>query len=164
MNAMLKRVFDFLAGFPDAGESAFGWVAARGQDAKKFSARDDIEAGAFSSQQVEDRAVGIRFDRVTDQMIDAGECAFQPLVMIADCAGTVDVKRRSEFLSDLIQVGSFTMKLAIAVMKGMHGEKCSGRCFSVIPSCIDSEGPRNISEPFRITAALISGYAPFFFV
>jgi hypothetical protein len=123
VNAMLKRIFDFLAGFPDAGKSAFGWVAARGQDAKKFSARDNIEAGAFSGQQGEDGAVGIRLDRVTDQMIDAGECAFQPPVMIANCAGAVDVERRPEFLGDLLQVGSFTMKATVAVVKGMHWEK-----------------------------------------
>ena len=48
-------------------------VAAGGQHARQLAARDDVEAGAETREQRQDREVGVRLDRVADQRVAPGE-------------------------------------------------------------------------------------------
>ncbi len=86
----------------------------------KFAAGYDVEAGSRVGEQLQDRPIRVRFDSVTNQMIQRGERGIEPCVMIENCPRAVDVKRRAKFLGDARKIDIFTVKLAVAVMEKMH--------------------------------------------
>src|SRR6266581_2207216 len=110
VHALIERVFDFLTRFAYAGEGAPGGIAARGEDAMKFAAGYDVEAGSRVTEQLEDRPIRVRFDSVTNQMIQRGERGLEPCVMIENCPRAVDVKWRVELLRDTRKIDIFTVK------------------------------------------------------
>jgi hypothetical protein len=114
---LLERVLDFLARLSDTGKSAFRWIAAGGKDAEKFATRNDVEPGCFFGKQAQDGAVRIRFDRVTNQMIQRREGGIEPVIMVKNCSGTIYIERRPESLRDLCKIDIFAVKLPVAVMK-----------------------------------------------
>src|SRR5207245_8963339 len=131
VNALSERVLDFLARLSDAGKGAFRGIASCGNDAEKFAAGNDVEPSSFFGKQTQDCAIRIRFDRITNQMIQRresagradssrGERGIESAVMIENRSRAVDVERRPKFLHDPRKIDIFAMKLPFAVMKRMH--------------------------------------------
>ena len=88
----------FFARLADTGEGAFFRIAAGGEHPKKFTAGNDIETGASVGQQLQNRSIRIRFDRVTDQVIEWRQSGIETAVMIEDGSGAVNIERRPKFL------------------------------------------------------------------
>src|SRR6266704_3196624 len=120
VHALIERVFDFLTRFAYAGEGAPGGIAARGEDAMKFAAGYDVEAGSRVTEQLEDRPIRVRFDSVTNQMIQRGERSIESCVMIENCPRAVDVKWRAKFVGHARKIDIFTVEAHVAIMKEMH--------------------------------------------
>ena len=72
-DADLQRPVNFIGAFPDAGEHHACRIAAGHQDALQFAHRDNVKSGAESCQHLQYREVGIRFDRIADEVGMAGE-------------------------------------------------------------------------------------------
>ena len=53
-------------------------------------------------------------------MIDIAQRAIEPLVMIEDCPGAINVERRSKFVGHARKIDIFSVKFPVAVMKRMH--------------------------------------------
>src|SRR5205823_1691213 len=77
-------------------------------------------------EQLENRAIRVRFNRVTDQMIERRECRGEPAVVVENRPRAVDVKRRPKLFRDAPKIDIFAMKLAVAITKRMHARKCNG--------------------------------------
>ena len=120
VNTLLERVFDFFARFPDARESALCRIAARREHAIKFAAGYDVESCAFFDEQLQDRAVRVRLDCVTNQMIERGERSIETAIMIENRACTVNIEWRPELLSNARKIDSFAVEMPVAIMKKMH--------------------------------------------
>ena len=120
VNALLQRILDFLARFADARECALGGIAARREHTKQFAAGNDVETGARTSEQLQDRAIRVRFDRITNQVIQRRERGVKSRVMIENCARAVNISRRAEFLATRVKIDIFAMEMAVAIMKRMH--------------------------------------------
>src|SRR6266496_2764931 len=71
VNSLLERVLDFLTRFAHAGERAFCsrtcWSYRK--DAKKLAAGYDVKTCARICEQFQDRAIRVRLNRVTNEMI-----------------------------------------------------------------------------------------------
>ena len=119
-DALGQRIFDFLARFTNAGESAARAHPAGRKNAKQFAAGNDVESRAFVGKQAQDGAIRVRFNRITNKVIEIAERRFQSTIVIENRAGAVDIKRRSKFLRELLEIDIFAMQAAVAVMKGMH--------------------------------------------
>ena len=121
-DVLVERVFDFFPRFADAGESAFPRIASGFEDAEKFAAGNDIEAGAGLGEQFQDGAIRVRFDRVANEVIERRERRIEPAIVIEDRARAIDIERRAELLRDALEIDLFAIKPAVAVMKRMHRE------------------------------------------
>ena len=94
---MLERVFDFVPRFAYAGERALRRIAAGLEHAKKLAAGNDVESGACIGEQFQDRAIRVRLDRITNQVIQRRERGVESRLVIENCPRAVDVSRRPEF-------------------------------------------------------------------
>ena len=63
------------------------------------------------------RAIGVRFDRVANEVIDIAERRIEPAVMIENRARAVDIERRPIFLRDAFESHAFAMEIAVLVAK-----------------------------------------------
>ena len=97
VDALLQSILNFLTGFADAREGAFGRIAARREHTKQLATGNDVEAGARTYEQVQDRAIRVRFYRITNQVIQRRERRVESRVVIENCPRAVDVSRRAEF-------------------------------------------------------------------
>src|SRR5207244_11229542 len=84
VNTFFERVLNFVERFSNARKSTLRGIAARSEHPIKFAAGNDIESRAFFSEQLENRATRICFDRVTDQMLEWRMRGSEPAVMIAN--------------------------------------------------------------------------------
>src|SRR4029077_8989043 len=82
VNALVERVFDFLSRFAHTRKGAFCRIATRSEYTKKFAAGNNVEPRSSIREQLQDSAIRVRFDRVTNQVIQWGERGVQPRVMI----------------------------------------------------------------------------------
>jgi len=57
----------------------------------------------------------VRLHRIADEVIELGQCGVQAAVVVEDCAGTIDVERRPELLSELREVDLFATQPAVGV-------------------------------------------------
>ena len=117
---MLQRILDLLARFADAGKGTFRRIAAGGKYSEKFAAGNDVEAGTRFRKQLEDRAIRICLDRITNQMIQLSQRRIEPAVMIKNRPRAIYVERRPKLLRDTRKIGFLAMEAAIAVTKEMH--------------------------------------------
>ena len=117
VHALLERIFDFRARLSHARKSALGRIASRLNDAKQFAAGDNIESGTNLGQSAQDRAIGIGFDGVTNQVIERAERSIEPAVMIEDGSLTIYIERRPQRFRRGAQVHFLAVKSAIAVVE-----------------------------------------------
>src|SRR5207249_6147896 len=68
VNALLERVFDFLTRFAHARKRAFCRIATRSEYTKKFATGNDVKPRARVCEQLQDRAIRVRFNRITNQV------------------------------------------------------------------------------------------------
>ena len=122
VNALLERIRDFFGRFSDARESTLRRIATRRQHAIKFAAGNDIEARAFVGEHLQNRAIRVRFDCVTDQVIERRERGVEPRVVIQNCSRTVNIERSPELLSNARKIDTFAVQSAVAITKRMHAE------------------------------------------
>ena len=110
----------FLITTHDSMPHSCRWITTCCEHAIKFAARNDVEARAFVSEQLQDRAIRVCFDRVTNQVIERRERGVKAAVMIQNRARAVDIKRRSKLFSDAPKIDIFAVKLAVAIPERMH--------------------------------------------
>ena len=53
-------------------------------------------------------------------MIERSERGIEPVIMIENCAGAVDIERRADFLRDSCKIDIFAVKFSITILKRMH--------------------------------------------
>src|SRR5207253_10852894 len=70
VNALVERVFDFLTRFAHAGKRAFCRIATRSDYTKKFAAGNNVEPRFSIREQLQNSAIRVRFDRITNQVIE----------------------------------------------------------------------------------------------
>ena len=79
--------------------------------------RERERAENCESVAVEDGAIRVRFDRVTDFMVQSAERFIQTTIVIENRAPAVDINRRPNLFGDLLEIHSLAVKLAIAIAK-----------------------------------------------
>ena len=82
VNTLLERVFDLLTRFAHSGERAARRIAPSCDHTIKLAAGNDVEARARIGEQVQDRAIRVRFDCVANQMIERRKRGIEPRVVI----------------------------------------------------------------------------------
>src|SRR5262249_1405309 len=120
INALLERVFDFVARFTHARERALCWIPAGFDHAEKFAARNDVEPRTSLPKEFQDRAVRVRLDCVADEMIERCESGIETLVMIEERAGAIYIERRVGLLRPLRKIDIFAVKPTLAITKQVH--------------------------------------------
>ena len=96
-------------------------IAAGGDHARELAAGDDVEAAAEAREEVEDREVRVRLDRVADEVRHARERRRRTSRIRAfERRARVDVAGRAEALGDRRQRHAFGVQLAVAI-----GERAS---------------------------------------
>jgi hypothetical protein len=118
VDAVLEGVFDFLAGFADAGKDGARGVAAGLENAEEFAAADDVETGAFGGEEAEEGEIGVGFDGVADGVRGIGEGLFVAAEAFADGGGGVDVEGGAGFAGDGFEVEGIDKEMAVFVVKG----------------------------------------------
>ncbi len=118
----VERGLDFFARFTDTSKRAFGRIAPGGSDTEELAAGNDIEPRTAFRKQLQDRAIGIRFDRVANQVIQRRQRGIKSAIVIENRPRTVNIEGRSEFFGYSRQIDIFTTQLAVVVMKKMHDE------------------------------------------
>jgi hypothetical protein len=86
----------------------------------KFAAGYDVEPGSRVGKQLQDRPIRVRFDSVTNQVIQRRERGIEPCVMIENCPRAIDEKRRAKFVGYARKIDIFTVEAPTAIMKKMH--------------------------------------------
>jgi hypothetical protein len=125
-DAFLEREAHLGFGLADAREDGLARVAAGCDHAQQFAAGDDVEAGAFARQQVEDGEVRIGLHRVADE----GVAAFTRVAVGGEVLQQgrlrIDIGRRAEFLGNAGQWGALGVQDAVLVRKMRHGSYWTG--------------------------------------
>ena len=107
--------------FADAGKHYPRGIAAGGDDSRELAAGDDVEAAAQAGQDVQYSEVGIRLDRVADQMRHARECRVEDAEPGLERRARIDVARGAEALGDLRERYAFGVEFAAHDGKRVHG-------------------------------------------
>ena len=87
------------------------------------SGRADVETSASLGEQFQDCAIGVRFDGVADQVIERSQRRIEPVIVIEDGSGAIDIEGSTEFLRDARERGFLAIEFAVAVMERMHRAK-----------------------------------------
>ena len=111
VDALLQRVLDFLARLADSCERALGWIAAGREHTKQFAAGNDVETSARVSEQLQNRAIRVCFDCITDQVIERLKRSIESRVVIENCSRAVNISRRAEFLRDAGKIDIFAVEM-----------------------------------------------------
>ena len=132
-DALAQGVLDFRPGFADAGERAALGFAAGLEDAEKLARRDDVEAGAFAGEEIEDGEVAVGLDGVADEVVHAVERRVEAAEMVADRPRAVDVEGRAVFGGERGEIDALAAELAGVVVERVHG-RGNYRSFSSRPA------------------------------
>src|SRR5947199_760543 len=97
VNALLERELDLLARFADPGERATRRIAPGCYHAIELAAGNDVETRVRVCEQLQDCAIRVRFDRVTNQVIQRCERRVEARVVMENCSRAVNVKWRAKF-------------------------------------------------------------------
>ena len=119
-NAGLECRAHFVDRLADAGEHDLLRITPGGKHASKLSARDDVGAGAKLEEQGEHGQVGVCFDRVADQVVDARKRFGEHSVVPTQRGVRIDVGRRSVFGSDLGERSVFAEQFIAAILEVVH--------------------------------------------
>src|SRR4030095_8280499 len=119
-NALLKRVLDFLTRLAHPGERALGGIATSREYPIKFTARNNVETCACIGEQLQDRAIRVCFNRVTDQMVQRRERGVQAGVVSEECSRAVNISRRADFLRDAGKIDILAVEMPVTITERMH--------------------------------------------
>ena len=125
-DARRQRGLHFGRRLADAGEHDPGGIAAGGDDAREFPAGDDVEAAPEARQDVQYSEVGIRLDRVADEVRHALERGVEGAEPGFERRARVDVAGRAEALGDAGQRYAFGVELAADDGECVHGLRSGG--------------------------------------
>ena len=120
VDALLEGVFDFVAGFTDTGEGAFGGIATGLDDAVEFASGDDVKAAAELGDGVEHGEIGVGLDRKADQVVQLCQRGVQARVVAGDGGLGIDIERRAVLLGERLKRDVFGEKLALVVTETVH--------------------------------------------
>ncbi len=112
---------DLLLALADPGEDDALGPAAGGQHAREFAARDDVEAGTEPREDAEDGEVGVRLDRVADEMVGAREGVVEGAPGRLDRGPRVDVAGGPVAARDFREAHALHPQLAVVVADRAHG-------------------------------------------
>ena len=121
-HADLERALHLRARLADAGEHDPRGVAAGGQHPFELAARHDVEARAAPGEQVDDRQVGVRLQRVADEHLAAGRRTREFVEGRGDGRLRIDPGGRAEALGDVGKRDVFGQQPMLAVVEGFHGD------------------------------------------
>ena len=82
------------------GENHLAGIAAGGNDAREFAARDDVEAGAHAGEQINDGEGGIRLHGVTHQDVVPAAGGLELSQRCGEGGAGIDIAGRAEFARD----------------------------------------------------------------
>ena len=129
VNAQLQRPGHLRGGLAHSREHDFRRVPAGGDYPFQLAPGDDIEARTQAGQHVQYRQVGVRLDRVADEVVAVGQ---GPLVLAKSLfqrGPRVDVAGGAVGGGDLADRDPLGIKLSVPVGKVFHGLFLSGgRC------------------------------------
>src|SRR5262245_33347150 len=120
VNALLQRVLNFVTGFAYARERTPDWIANRRYYTKQLATGNDVETRTRAYEQVQDRAIRVRFYRVTNEVIQRRERRVESRVVIENCPGAINVSWSANPFRYLCQIDLFAMKAPVLVVKRMH--------------------------------------------
>ena len=127
INAAAQREFNFLFGLAHAGKRAFPRRSAGGNHAAQFALADDVEAATQVGESAQDSEVGVRLDRVADEVLERRQRGVELAKVVRQGALRIDVKRRAELLDERINRNALAVELARQVMKIVHRRQlCQG--------------------------------------
>jgi len=115
-----QRAAHVVASLADAGEDDAARLAAGGEHALQFTARDDVEARAETCQHVQDTEVRVGLDGEADQVRHAFQRIGVSPVLGLDVGAGIDVGRRAEALRECGQCHALREELTVAVREGLH--------------------------------------------
>ncbi|GAB2893602.1 hypothetical protein GCM10027202_21720 [Microvirgula curvata] len=121
MDADFQRLAHFVRALADAGEHDLAGFAAGGQHATDFADRHGVETGTEAGEVADDGQVRVGFQRVADQMVDAGKRIAIGAIGLRQCRFGVYVARRAEGVGDLRERDVFDEEFAILILKSLHG-------------------------------------------
>ncbi len=84
----------------DAGKHGVFRFAARGQHARQFAARHDVEAGAEACEHIQHREIAIGLDGDVHSRAAAGASACVGIPRFGERGARIDVQRRAELLGE----------------------------------------------------------------
>ena len=116
-----------LAALADTGEDDLARLAAGGQHALQFTARDDVEAGAQARQQVQHAEVGVGLHGEAHQVRQTGQRIGVGAVLGLDVGAGIDVGGGAETFGNGGQGHAFREQYVVAVAEGLHAASWADR-------------------------------------
>ncbi len=119
-DAVLEREAHFIGALAHARKNHLVRIAAGSDHAQQFTARDDVETGAFARQQVQDGQVGIGLHRVADQRVAPGAGVGKGVEVLQQRGLGIDIGRGAELFGDAGQGRAFGVQHAVQVKEVRH--------------------------------------------
>src|SRR5690606_29712859 len=117
LHAGQQRIANFPGLLAHPGEHDLGRIAAGGQHALEFAARDDIEARPQPGELFQHSQVGIGLHAITDQHRTAADGVAVGLAGLAQRGARIHIKRRAQLRGQRVERHAFGMQYAVLVMK-----------------------------------------------
>src|SRR2546430_8565941 len=92
VNALVERILNFIARLADSREGALFRIGPGFDRAEKLAARNNVESGAGFSEQFQDCAVRVGFDRVANEMIERRESGVEASVVVENRARAIYIE------------------------------------------------------------------------
>src|SRR5215831_8946709 len=119
-NAEFERLTQLGFALPYPRKHHLCGIAAGGRDARQLSSRHHVEAAAQPRENVENREVGIGFQRITRQVIEPGECTIELAIGALERRARIDEARRAVLRCDLGQGQALDRERAVALDEERH--------------------------------------------
>ena len=108
---------------PTPEKTVLAALAAGGEHAAQLAARDDVEAATRARQGLQHRQVGVRLQRVADEVLAPGERALVARQRLEHRAARIDIQRRAEAVGQRVEAAAFEPQRVAAI-----GElRCAGK-------------------------------------
>src|SRR5262245_58930251 len=115
-NISIKRITDLVCCFTDPGKNDFVCGVTRAEDAKQFTAGDNVEARSPFCKPAKKVDVRICLDGVTDQVRDRFKVVIENADVAAERLFAIDVNRSADIIGNSSKRNFFTVKLTTAVL------------------------------------------------
>ena len=115
VNALFQGVADFRLCFSHAGIGAFGRVPPGLEDAKEFSAGNDVEPRAIAGHEVQDGDVGAGLDGVGHFRVKGRQGFPEAVEMVQNGLLAVDVQGGAFLVRQFLEVDVFTVERAVFI-------------------------------------------------